>query len=119
MLAVAFATVIFFAWAVFDYAYTHDPATTPSPKCFFRLLTGWDCPGCGSQRAAYAMLHGRVADAWRLNPFIFFAVPVAVFYLVVEAGRRKWPGLHSRATHPLAIVAILLAIIAWWIGRNL
>ena len=33
------------------------------PKCPFKLLTGLNCPGCGIQRALYAMLHGKFAEA--------------------------------------------------------
>ena len=29
------------------------------PVCLFHKLTGWNCPGCGGTRAAYALLHGQ------------------------------------------------------------
>lgn len=119
MLAGAIAAVLFLGGLALSYVYSHDPASSPSPKCFFKLLTGWDCPGCGSQRAAYALMHGRIADAWQLNPFIFFAVPAALFYFVAEAGRRRWPRFHVLATHPLVLTALLFLIIAWWVSRNL
>lgn len=39
-----------------------DPAVTRwAPKCMFRVLTGYDCPGCGSQRALHALLHADMA----------------------------------------------------------
>ena len=30
------------------------------PVCLFHALTGWNCPGCGGTRAAYALLHGNI-----------------------------------------------------------
>ncbi|MDE6157800.1 MAG: DUF2752 domain-containing protein [Muribaculaceae bacterium] len=113
---VAAVFVLSFLCVFYYYA---DPASAWMPRCFFRYLTGYDCPGCGFQRALHAALHGNIAAAWGYNPFVFFALPAAVFYIVVEAGRSRWPRLHVRANHPLVIGAILLAVITFWIGRNL
>src|SRR5437762_10353071 len=33
------------------------PANQWFPKCPFLLLTGYQCPGCGSTRACYQLLH--------------------------------------------------------------
>ena len=102
------------------YYYTADPAASAmAPKCTFKLLTGWDCPGCGSQRAFHALLHGQVARAWHYNAFIFFAVPIAIFYAIVETGRRRWPRFHAACIHPAVLIPIALAIIAWWLLRNI
>lgn len=115
---IALAAVVAVAAGVVYYFY--DPSAARfAPRCALRVLTGYDCPGCGSQRALHAALHGHWADAWHYNPFIFFAVPAAVFWLVVEYGRHRWPRLHASVTRPGIIVAVLIAILAWWIGRNL
>ncbi|MBR5918892.1 MAG: DUF2752 domain-containing protein, partial [Prevotella sp.] len=53
------------------------------PKCPVKLLTGLDCPGCGGQRAAHAMLQGDVAGAIRYNWFLLYAAPYLLL-LVVE-----------------------------------
>ena len=45
------------AGAVFLYA--HQPGTIPLP-CFFHMFTGLYCPGCGSGRACYNLLHGQI-----------------------------------------------------------
>lgn len=112
----ACAAVLF---GVVAYYYGHDPSDGGAPVCAFRYLTGYDCPGCGSQRAFHALLHGRVAEAWGYNPFVFFAVPAAVFYVIVEAGRRRWPRFHAGLTRPAVLLGILLAIAAYWVARNL
>lgn len=101
------------------FYYKVDPASPFMPRCAFRMLTGYDCPGCGFQRALHAALHGNIAEAWRLNAFVFFAVPAGAFYIVVEGGRERWPRFHARAAHPAIITALLIAVIAWWIGRNI
>lgn len=35
--------------------------------CTFKLLTGYDCPGCGLSRSFTYMGHGRIADAFRMH----------------------------------------------------
>lgn len=76
-------------------------------------MTGLQCPGCGSQRAIHAMLHGQIADAWHYNAAMFFAVPLCILYAI--SPRRLQPMLYS----PAALLAIAAAIAAWFIGRNL
>lgn len=101
------------------YYYSHDPSSTPSPKCMFKTLTGWDCPGCGSQRALHAALHGDFVAAWHFNPFVFFAVPAATFYIIAETGRRHWPRLHAAAVNPLIIAAIAAGSLLYMVLRNI
>lgn len=115
---VAAAAVLSLLGLVVHYLYTHDPAQTPSPKCVFKVLTGYDCPGCGSQRAFHALLHGRLADAWGFNPFVFFAVPLAVLYVCVESMRRRYPRLHAGFVHPAAVTVVSIAVVMYWILRN-
>lgn len=112
---VAAAAIVAVA-ALCAYYYAVDPASSPSPRCMLRLLTGYDCPGCGSQRALHALLHGRVGDAWDYNPAVFFAVPLAAAYFAID---RLPPGLRRLLRRPAFILAIAVAIVAWWIGRNL
>ncbi len=53
-----------------------DPARYPFPRCPFHWLTGLYCPGCGSQRAFHALLHGRVGQAAGLNLLAVAYAPV-------------------------------------------
>lgn len=100
-------------------AYMFDPmsGTFPYPRCLFKLLTGWDCPGCGSTRALHALLHGRPADAWSANPALFAAVPLAALGFVADR-----PG-HSRLRRllfsPAAVSLLVAATILWTLLRNL
>lgn len=107
------ATAIVLGVAVIAYLALFDPTAFPAPKCVFHSITGYDCPGCGSQRAVHALCHGRVADAWGYNPAIFFAVPLAALYAV--SPRRLNKIMYARTT----LIAIAASIVAWWILRNL
>ena len=44
--------------------------------CPLHWLTGLDCPFCGVQRMALALLHGNVAEAFWFNPGFAVGVPL-------------------------------------------
>ena len=63
-----------------------DPATTPFPRCPFLMLTGWQCPGCGSQRAIHSLLHLDIVAAWRYNALLVLSIPYLLLLVVAEWG---------------------------------
>jgi len=65
-----------------------DPARYPFPRCPVNWLTGLHCPGCGTQRALHALLHGNVAQAVGFNLLAALSAPVVVFGIVEEARGR-------------------------------
>lgn len=107
-----------------------DPASSAYfPRCGFKVLTGYDCPGCGSQRALHALLHGDISAAWGYNAFLVALLPLVAILLAGEFLRVFWPSVLSsspllRRTDRLFaskwfVVLIALLAFAWWIGRNL
>lgn len=111
---------IAFVGAVAIY-FTYDPAKPGSwfPRCPFTLLTGLKCPGCGSQRALHALLHGDVAGAWHYNAGLIVAIPLVALFGLSEWKRTTWPRFYMKVNHPAVIISLFVIIIAWWIGRNL
>ena len=73
-----------------------DPARYPFPRCPFNLLTGLYCPGCGSQRATYALLHGHVAQAANLNLLAVGSLPLLALG-TVDGIRASLTGRPRRA----------------------
>ena len=63
-----------------------DPAQHPFPRCPVNWLTGRHCPGCGTQRALHALLHGRVQVAAGHNLLAALCAPVVLFGAVQEIG---------------------------------
>ena len=89
--------------------------------CLFHELTGLYCPGCGSGRAALALLHGHLWEALRHNPLLFLlGVPCGVL-LAREYLRFVFPGLGLRkpVLPAWAGDAALGLILAFWLLRNL
>lgn len=101
--------------------YWLDPARYVfMPKCVFRMLTGWDCPGCGLQRAVHALLHGRFAEALQYNYFLLLALPyvLAVMYMEWFTNDEKHLRLRRVLYHHHVLYAYVVLYLAWWVLRN-
>lgn len=99
--------------------YFFDPVggPVPYPRCWIKVLTGYDCPGCGSARALHALVHGRIAEAWNFNPALFFVVPLVVLVIMAESNR--FSRLRRYILSPAAAVIIIAAAAVWTVFRNL
>lgn len=89
------------------------------PKCAFFSMTGYKCPGCGSQRAIHAMLHGDALGAIRYNAMLLPAIPVVVLLFVAEFNSERWPRFYSKVNSRWMIWGCFIMVTAWWIGRNI
>lgn len=82
--------------------------------------TGWYCPGCGSQRAVHALLHGQVRDAVGLNAY--FALVLLPFgsWAASRWARDAWTGRQRPWPYAaqFALVAALAAGVVFGVARN-
>ena len=88
--------------------------------CPLRMLTGLSCPGCGTTRAANAVLHGHFLTALRLNyllPLEFGWLLRA--YILMARGylRTGRPEYAPRSSVP--DIVCLCLVLAWAVFRNL
>ena len=88
------------------------------PKCPVKFFTGFDCPGCGSQRAIHALLHGDLAGAFGYNAILFLFIPLLALTGYAELTRSRHPALYRRLSHPLLVGAMLVLLILWGVARN-
>ena len=102
------------------YLYFHDPHSYPLP-CLFYLATGFYCPGCGSGRACYSILHLRFADAFCYNPLMTVLLPLIGLYIAVRAV--DWVitgGNHVDGRISVkALVWLLIFVLIYGILRNI
>jgi len=99
--------------------YMLGPESGVYPRCLFRQLTGLECPGCGSQRAIHALLHGQVAEAWSYNALLLVEIPFIAVLVAAQALRHRYPRLHSMLNSRTIILTLLASVIGWTIIRNL
>lgn len=107
---------------VLVFLYNINPAeSVAAPKCLVKMVTGYDCPGCGFQRAVHALLHGHFVQAARFNFFLLLALPylLALFvsdYCLRGETQRRW----QRVTHSMVLILTYLVLyLVWWVVRNI
>ena len=92
------------------------------PKCPFKTLTGYRCPGCGSQTAIHYLLNFDFKNAAQANLLLILSLPYLltgfIFDLIKKPGQKmlKW---RKNLFGPKAIYIVLTIIVSFWILRNL
>lgn len=91
------------------------------PKCPIYQLTGWQCPGCGSQRAIHCLMHLDFIQAFRYNAIMVFSIPYVVFgiYLEYFNGKSRHPQMRKFLFGEKACYLLLVIITIFTVGRNL
>jgi hypothetical protein len=90
------------------------------PRCLFNSITGYYCPGCGSQRAVHSLLHLDFAGVVSQN-FLFIPALLLILYHyfhTVLNRKLNWklPNILYFKSTPWIIFVI---VIIFWILRNL
>ena len=132
-MAVMLAVLVFAGTALY---LTVDPESSSLfPKCPFLLLTGLECPGCGSQRAIHSLLNGDLPAAVHYNLLLVSSIPYLVSVAVLEViwcilSRIRLSGrinescikavskMRETLCSGNAARIILAIIISFWIFRN-
>ncbi|MEN8897634.1 MAG: DUF2752 domain-containing protein [Nonlabens sp.] len=70
--------------AIFVFKNYNPEESAFFPKCPSKYVTGYDCPGCGSQRAVHAALNGNLEKAFDYNSLFFFLLPYGLLVGVFE-----------------------------------
>jgi hypothetical protein len=93
------------------------------PKCPVYTITGYKCPGCGSQRAFYNLFQGNLITAFRYNPLMFILVPYILFGIYIEyianLSNERIFRLRSIFYDKWAILILAIIIITYTIIRNI
>ncbi|MCL6619251.1 MAG: DUF2752 domain-containing protein [Thermomonas hydrothermalis] len=92
VLAAGAATVAAVLWRLNPFA-----PGSPLPPCPIHALTGLYCPGCGSTRCLYALVHADLPLALAMNPLLVVSLPALGLMTLNAAGwRPRWATPLSR-----------------------
>ncbi len=82
------------------------------PRCMLYVTTGIYCPGCGSQRALYQLVHGHLAAALRCNLLLILSLPYLAFtfarYSLCWLAHKPLPPFVIRARWLKLLTAVLI-----------
>jgi hypothetical protein len=91
------------------------------PQCVFKKVTGFHCAGCGSTRAAHAMMHFDLETAFRKNSLLVVTFPLLLLGIVMEGSAWLWgeryrgPRVHLSTFWAWTVPVV---IFGFWILRN-
>lgn len=91
------------------------------PQCPFYSLTGFYCPGCGSQRAFSALMHGDLLGAFKFNSLMVASLPFILYAAIVFALNtfREKQIVQKIFYSPVFVKTFLIIVLAFWILRNI
>ena len=108
--------------AIAIFLFFFNPASASNqffPKCPFRLLTGWQCPGCGSTRACYQLLHLHPVAAFKLNPLMVMTLPFIIYGFLGFTKSAITGKPHRRIfIPPIYLWTWLVVLVFFWVFRN-
>jgi hypothetical protein len=97
-----------------------DPDHFLFPKCPFHSLTGWLCPGCGSQRALHQILHAQFRASFKLNPLFLPGMAYAGLGIISSCFfSGSWPNIRQKFYGLKACYISLIVIVVFWVVRNI
>lgn len=121
IIIIAIVSILFFA-----IYYNFDPNSEGSlfPRCPFLLITGYKCPGCGSQRAIHSLLHLDIGKAFAFNPILVISIPYLIIISIINwkiktSKNEKLWRLHNFLMGKNTIIIIAVIFISFWIIRNI
>ena len=100
-----------------------DPACSKwFPGCIFKSITGYECPGCGSQRVVHNLLNLRLKEAFKAKALLVILIPYIIVGLIFDLLRHG----RSRSVHlpgaiffgKIAIIILIVTVILFTVIRN-
>lgn len=87
--------------------------------CPFRMLTGFQCPGCGISHCLMSLMRFDPASAWEANAFVMILLPAALPY----AGYRILKYIRTGKTdfnipETAMLIGVLAAAVLFAVIRN-
>lgn len=102
------------------YFFAYPGKSAMFPRCVFYSLTGFYCPGCGSQRAFSSLLHGELKQAISYNALLIAILPLLCYSAMITILNvlRKKQVVQHLFYSMLFVKILLVTVIMFWIFRN-
>jgi len=106
----------------FVYLYFNPYQVDFFPKCPFLWITGYKCPGCGSQRAVHYLFNFDIYHAFKENMLLVISIPyliVGAYFDTIVVKTEKQLRIRKFLFGQKAIMVVLVLVIGFWVLRNI
>jgi len=83
--------------------------------CFTKTFFGFECPGCGAQRALSFLLHGEFISAFKMYPAIYTLIPlflvIGINYFVKFKNATKFISILAIASISIIVISYIYKLI--------
>ena len=88
-------------------------------SCPFYKITGYQCPGCGSQRAFHEVLHFHFLEAFKQNALFVLGIPYVLLIFYANFNKEKNQKLRQVLVGNKTLLILLIVAILFGVLRNL
>ena len=88
-------------------------------SCPFYKITGYLCPGCGSQRAFHEVLHFHFFEAFKQNALFVLGIPYVLLIFYANFNKEKHQKLRQVLVGNKTLLILLIVAILFGVLRNL
>ncbi|WP_044397385.1 DUF2752 domain-containing protein [Lacinutrix sp. Hel_I_90] len=113
--------IVMVSFGMLSLYFFYDPSVSKLfPKCFFYTTTNLHCPGCGTQRALHAIFSGHIVEGFNHNLLLLLVIIVLGYQAFISIANTQFNKHYNNLLHKSKTTkAILVAIILFWILRNI
>ena len=114
------AFCVFFVCLVSLYFFIDPSKSSYFLKCPLKTITGYECAGCGVQRAFHSLLHFRLLEAFKLNPLFVIWIPILLIISMINFSRNKKqkPGINRFLKSKTFVFVVLIIVFVFSLLKN-
>jgi len=116
-------SILAYSWLIYNF-YFLNSSKDGITVCWFKILSGFPCPACGSTSGMIEIFKGHFAQAFQYNPFSFSSLFILLFssgWVVADLIRKKdgfyhfYHTINNQLKKKRIIIPIILLFIIIWI----
>ncbi len=111
--------LLFLAVALYYFFLNPYQQTDFFMSCPFYKITGYQCPGCGSQRAFHELLHFHFFEAFKQNALFVLGIPYVLLIFYANFNKEKHQKLRQVLLGNKTLLILLIVAILFGVLRNL
>ena len=111
--------LLFLAVALYYFFLNPHQQTDFFMSCPFYKITGYQCPGCGSQRAFHEVLHFHFLEAFKQNALFVLGIPYVLLIFYANFNKEKHQKLRQVLVGNKTLLILLIVAILFGVLRNL